>query len=136
MEARVPSKRPRIIPTNVNHVLHFARLIMEKDPFKHKAPKEENANFRALFGCSPDVVLILWYRLQKYDYLPENGTLMHLLWTLMYTYTYPKWKTMRQLTNGTDMKTLRKWIGEFRTAICYLEPFIVSTKSFLCLNSF
>jgi hypothetical protein len=34
---------------------------MEKDPFKGRAPKEEEKNFRAMFGYSPDVALIVWY---------------------------------------------------------------------------
>jgi hypothetical protein len=126
------SKRARVVPETVENLMYFARFIMEKDPFKERAPKEEEKNFRAMFGCSPDVALIVWYRLKHNDCLPENGTLTHLLWTLMYAKGYPKWSTMRRLT-GKDPKTLRYWIGEFRRAIHNLHPLVVSPIFFCSL---
>jgi hypothetical protein len=58
--------------------MYYAQFLMEKDPFKHQK-KEETPNFRAMFGCSPDVALIVWYRLKQNDLIPDNGMLEHLL---------------------------------------------------------
>ena len=109
----------------MEHVLHYARLIMEADPFKERAPKEEDHSYRALFGISPQITLLAWQLLEKHDLIPEGGLLTHFLWTLMYSKNYPKWKTMRQLTR-TDPKTLRKWIGVFRENFELLLPHVVS----------
>jgi hypothetical protein len=119
------TKRARVEQAKLEDVLYFGRFLMEKDPFKHRAPREEDRAFRAMFGSSASNVLKLWQLLVSLDILPEGGTLMHLLWTLMYTKQYGKWSTMRKLTN-TDPKTLRKWIGLFYDAIELLEPEVVS----------
>jgi hypothetical protein len=124
------SKRPRAAEPTVEDVLYFGRLIMEKDPFKDRAPHEEDRSFRALFGCAPNVVLTLWDKLVAFDLTPEGGAMKHLLWALMYAKQYGKWKTMRQLTS-TDPKTLRNWIYKFFDAIALLEPFIVSSSILL-----
>lgn len=125
------TKRPRVAPPSVDDILHFARIIMHDDPFKDRAPKEEDRHFRALFGCCADVALILWYRLTQHDLLPENGTMTHMLWTLLYCKNYPKWKTMTRLTGGKDPKTLRHWIGLFRESIEQLEGAVVSFMLFI-----
>jgi hypothetical protein len=115
-------------------VLHFARLIMAKDPFKHKAPREEGRNFLALFGCRPEIVLELWNRLANGDLIPQNGTMTHLLWTLCFCKTYAKWKTMEKIT-GHDPKTLRKWIKAFFDNIELLEGDIVSALHAMMFNA-
>lgn len=118
-------KRPRVVPPSLEDLMHYARIIMEKDPFKHKAPREEERSFRALFGCGPQLALILWNKLSsEYALLPVDATITHLLWTLMYCKQYGKWKTMRKLTN-TDPKTLRKWISVVYCAFELMEPFVV-----------
>lgn len=99
---------------------------MERDPFKDKAPREEDRNFRALFGCPPSVVLDLWNRLSNNDLLPADGTMTHLLWTFMYTKTYVKWKNMKTLAGGHDPKTIRKWMKVFLDAVEQLEGEVVS----------
>ncbi|MEL7343218.1 MAG: hypothetical protein AAGM67_22230, partial [Bacteroidota bacterium] len=86
---------------------------------------EEDKNFRALFGCSPQVVLRLWNILLENNVSPPNASIEKLLLVLMYCKTYPKWKTMRKLTN-TDPKTLRKWIDLFAASICQIEGEVVS----------
>jgi hypothetical protein len=99
---------------------------MEKDPFKHRAPREEDKAFRALFGCAPVIVLTVWNKLSSADLIPHKGTMTQLLWTLMYCKQYGKWSTMSKLTNGTDPKTLRKWIYQFLYNIEQLEWSVVS----------
>ena len=98
-------KRSRVVQLTVEDVMFKARIIMERDPFKQRAPCEENRSFRAIFGCDPRIVLKLWNMIISHEILPEGGTLTHLLWTFMYCKTYSKWKTMRRITD-TDPKTL------------------------------
>ncbi len=119
------SKRARVSEPSVVDVMHFGRLLMSNDPFKHRAPREEDTAFRALFGCGPVIVLSLWNKLVAADLVPVGGTMTHLLWTLMYCKQYGKWSTMRKLTN-TDPKTLRKWINQFFYNIEILEGDVVS----------
>lgn len=119
------SKRARVAAPSTVDVLHFGRIIMEKDPFKDKAPREEDKAFRALFGCGPAIVLDLWNKLSNHDLIPDQGTMTHLLWTLMYCKQYGKWSTMKKLSNGVDPKTLRKWIDQFLYNIALLEPVVV-----------
>jgi hypothetical protein len=67
------SKRPRVEPPTVEHVLHYARMIMENDPYQTRAPREEDRNFRALFGCPASVVLVVWNKLGQHGLVPEQG---------------------------------------------------------------
>jgi hypothetical protein len=81
------TKRARVSPPSVENILRFARSIMNDDPFKEVAPKEEDERFRALFWCPPDVCIVEWYKLLRSDLIPEQGTMVHLLCTLMYCKT-------------------------------------------------
>ena len=119
-------KRARVATPSLVDVMYFGRLIMEKDPFKERAPRAEDRAFRAIFGCSPTVVLAAWNKMVDCDLIPAGGEMKHLLWALMYAKQYGKWPTMRIMT-GTDPKTLRKWIYQFFDAISLLEPTIVSS---------
>jgi hypothetical protein len=120
-------RRREALPT-VEDLLCKARMIMERDPFKTRAPQQENHNFRALFGCGAEVALILWNMLVKYEVVPPKGTMTQFLWMLLYCKTYASWKAMQILTN-TDPKTLRKWLFNsdgFIAAVAQLEPYVVS----------
>ena len=119
-------KRLREVPPTEEDILHKARMIMHEDPFKDCASQEETRRFKALFGCRPVVALCLWLQLVKRCLVPEQGTIMHLLWTLMFHKVYATEATMKKLTGGADEKTTRKWVGDFVTAIQFLEPFVVS----------
>lgn len=130
MSERNATKRKRSVPLSVEDVMFKAQIIMEKDPFKDRAPSEENRSFRALFGCDPAIVLKLWNMLEKEELLPQGGGLTHLLWTFMYCKTYAKWKTMRRITN-TDPKTLRKWIKLFLASVSLLEGDVVSANCYV-----
>ena len=118
------SKRSRVTAPTVDDIMYKARFLMENDPFKERAPTEEDQNFRAMFGTGAGIVLILWNLLQFHDVLPNGGTITHLLWMLLYLKTYAKWKTMKKITN-VDPKTLRKWIQLFLKSVELLEPFVV-----------
>ena len=126
------TKRPRVVPPTVEDVMYYARFLMENDPFKHRAPAEEERAFRALFGCRAGVVLVLWNKLVNEDLLPKNGQMKHLLWTLAYCKVYGKWKSMRKLTQ-TNPKTLHKWIELFKKSIELLASDVVSLNRWLCI---
>ena len=125
------NKRSRVAEPTVVEVMYFARFIMENDPFKQRAPMEEDRQFRALFGCSPSVVLTVWNKLVSFGSVPADGMMKHLLWALMYAKQYAKWQTMRKLTTA-DPKTLRHWINQFFDAIASLEP---HSKLLCCCSS-
>lgn len=124
---RLHAKRARVGAPTIEDLMHHARIIMENDPFKVNAPREEDRSFRALFGCGATIALMLWKKLTDTAnrLLPDDAEMKHLLWTLMYCKQYGKWKTMRKLTR-TDPKTLRKWIAVFYDAIAFIEPSVVS----------
>ena len=111
----------------VENVMYFGRFIMEKDPFKDRAPDEESRAFTAMFWCRTEIVLILWNKLVFYDLLPSHGQMKHFLWTLSYWKTYAKRKTIKKLTD-TDPKTLRRWINLFYKSIEELCPYVVSCR--------
>jgi hypothetical protein len=66
------------------------------------------------------------------DLIPEKGTMMQLLWMLMYLKNYHRWNTMNTLT-GVDPKTLRNWILLFVYHVEQLEGLVVSTTLVLLL---
>jgi hypothetical protein len=123
-------KRSRSQEASLDDVFHFARLIMQADPFKDRAPREEERAFRALFGCGPAVVLALWKMLIASELTPQNGRLTHLLWSLMYAKQYCSWSIMQKLS-GADAKTLRLWIYTFFDVIALLEPQVVRVYAVL-----
>ena len=125
-------KRARSLPLSLDDIYWYARMIMENDPWKDRAPRDEDRNFRALFGCGAEVILKLRTLLEENDLIPIGGTITHLLWTCLHGKTYSKWKTMRKLTK-TDPKTLRKWIRDFLDSISQLEGLVVSKyHSLIC----
>ena len=125
MVVKTPAKRQRETPPQEEDFTLKARIIMHNDPFKERAPKEEESRFRALFGCSCVVAFRVWKLLYSYHLLPQAGTMTHLLWTLMFLKVYPSEEAMKKLTGGADNKTIRKWVGSFVSSVASLEPFLV-----------
>jgi hypothetical protein len=85
------------------------------------------------------VVLSLWgLWLLTADLLPDDGTLEHLLWTLMFIKIYAKQKIMSSLCGGTlDPQTLKKLVELFVKAVSSLEPILVRKNQHnvrLCLR--
>ena len=70
------------------------------------------------------------------NYLPEGGTIEHLLWALMFMKIYPKRKAMSVLCGGVDKDTWAKWVFIFLDAIACLEPCVVSPLVHLPSSSF
>ena len=124
-----PLKRSRLHELSIEDMMHKARIIFGRDPYKERAPETEERKFRALFGCSPTVMLALWNLLVEYCLLPEGGRLIHLFWALMFVKVYPTEDTLAKLCADPrvhDQKTLRKWIRLFMTAVSYLTDIVVS----------
>lgn len=130
-------KRQRKEEPTVEDMLYKARIVMDRDPYKERAPKDEERKFRALFGCGPIAALQLWKLLEENDEVPPGGRMIHLLWTLLFVKVYPLEETMTKFTSS-DPKTSRKWILEFMKAIAGLESDVVSVAmAFILLcNSF
>ena len=129
--AEKQNKRARADEVTVDDVLFHARFIFGCDPFKESAPKTEDKRFRALFGCCPEVVLILWNLIDSNEALPCGGRIIHLLWALLFVKVYPTEETLVKLCKGdpsgaSDRKTTRKWIRLFMQAICCCIDDVVS----------
>ena len=100
---------------------------MHNDPFKERAPAEEDKRFRSLFGCGVVVAHKLWQLLNTHRLVPSGGTMTHLLWTLTFLKVHPSELAMKTLTGSTDNKTIRKWVVQFYKAIAQLELILVRT---------
>ena len=120
-----PRKRQREEPATLEDLLNKARILMHKDPFKERAPQTEITHFRALFGCAPWIALTAWNLLVEHNLLPDNGTMYHFLWALIYLKAYPTELNLKKLI-GQDTKTIQKYVDPMLEAIASLEPFIVS----------
>ena len=120
------AKRQRETKPGEEDFVFKAKIIMDADPFKERAPREFDKAFRALFGCSNQTAFALWNDLEKYGLLPQGGRMVHLLWALMFLKVYPSEETLKRLT-GADSKTARKWINSFVAAISSLSVYKVST---------
>ena len=99
---------------------------MQADPFKERAPREEDKAFRALFGCCTEVACKLWSKMDSLGLLSEGGLMTHLLWALTFLKVCPSEETMKQLAGGADSKTIRKWVNTFAPMIVSLESHAVS----------
>ena len=126
-----PLRRTREQELTVKDMMYKARIIFGCDPYKDRAPTTEDKKFRALFGCSPVVVLALWSLLVEHCLVPEGGKLIHLFWALLFVKVYPTEETLTVLcsdpTGIHDCKTIRKWIRLFMTAVSYLTDVLVSS---------
>jgi len=130
-------KRQRETRPDVSDVMHYARITWrQNDPLKPMAASTEVRDFREFFGCLPSIFLALWNLLYTVGYLPEGGTIEHLLWTLMFMKIYPKRKQMSVLCDGADKDTWSKWVFTFLDAIAYLEPHVVSVVVSLIVLTF
>ena len=129
-------KRQRETRPSTEDVMYYARRIWRRDdPLKPMAASTEVRDFREFFGCLPGIFLALWNLLYTMNYLPENGTIEHLLWTLMFMKIYPKRKAMSVLCGGVDKDTWAKWVFIFLDAIACLEPYVVSALVWFLLPS-
>jgi hypothetical protein len=122
------NKRQRPVRPEVQDLLRLARIIWSRDPSKARTTQTEDRDFREHFGCGVLVALALWGMSLAADLLPDDGTLEHLLWTLLFMKTCNKQKTLCSLCGGIDPKKFKNWVELFVEAISYLEPMVVSAQ--------
>jgi len=103
--------------------LSLARVKWKK---KQRADNTEERHFRESFGIGVLVALNIWYMLIDSDFFPENGTVEHYFWALMFMKVYGKMQVMCTLAGGCDPKTFRKWSWIFIEAIASCEYLVVS----------
>ena len=123
-------KRLRSSDATLEYVLSKAREIWGRDPNKARSLGTKDLEFRSFFGCGPLVFLSLWSMLITTDLLPPDGTIVHLLWTLMFLKMYSTQKTLCSLAGGVNPETFRKWTWLFIRAIAALEPYVVRSLLF------
>lgn len=122
------NKRQRSEEPCAEDFLKLGRDIWSKDPVKSKAFATENRKFREFFGCGPNIACGVWNLVVSHNLLPDNGTMEHFMWTLLYLKVYAKENTMSALIDGKpDPKTIQKWVWQFITSISLLEPELVSS---------
>jgi hypothetical protein len=122
------NKRQRPVRPEVQDLLRLARIVWSRDPSKARTTQTEDRDFREHFGCGVLVALALWGMSLTTDLLPDDGTLEHLLWTLLFMKTHNEQKTLCSLCGGADPKQFKNWVELFAEAISYLEPMVVSAQ--------
>ena len=120
------NKRKRSTNLVLNDILRQAHSIWNRDQEKTRSTGTEDSNFHQFFGCSVLVFQALWSLLLITDTLPEGGSILHLLWTLLFLKTYSKQKVLCSLAGIKDNETFRKWTWLFISAICELQHLVVS----------
>jgi hypothetical protein len=81
------------------------------------------------------VALLLCNLLAFNNFVPPEGEMKHLLWTLHFLKAYPKQAVICSTVGGSagaiDPKTLRKYMWPFICAVANLEPAVVSNNDSL-----
>jgi len=122
-------KRHRPVRPELQDVLNSARMLWSREPDNARSTQTEDRDFsREMFGCGALVALSLFGMLVTTSFLPEGGSLEHLMWTLMFMKVYGKERAMSVLAGGVDPQTFRKWVWLFIEAIAHLEPIVVSKQ--------
>lgn len=120
------NKRKRRAKPTYDDVMVRARAIWGRDPDKERSFRTEDIQFREFFGCGANVFLVLWDLLDTNDLIPEDGTMEHLLWTLMFCKLYTTQKALCALAGGVDKETFMIWVVRFVEAMEILESEVVS----------
>ena len=123
-------------PTTEDFLL-VGKDIQNKSGRKIGSTSTEDRAFREFFGMNPRVTVALWKMMNEYDFIPPEGEINHLLWTLHFLKAYPKQGTVCSTAGGScgaiDPKTLRKYMWPFIHAIAALEPAVVSFNKYFLL---
>jgi len=115
-------KRQGSAEVEVSDTLVWARQMWQnRDPTERRAVMQEDRDFRETFGCGPFLAKEAWQKLNKFDYLPQGGTIENFLWALCFCKLHTKTKAMCTLCGGTDAKTLSKWAWACVDALTELE---------------
>jgi len=82
--------------------------------------------FVSMFGCTLDIVMVVWKKLVLHEMLPNDAKVKHLLWCLSFLKVYGSEYVMSSMFRCTE-KTMRKWVWLFIDKLSSLE--IVSTNN-------
>ena len=135
--SKQPNKRAREVAPRLTEadIMYYANRIMERNdslPTKHQhrwpreGSKEEDRDTREFFGGNATHILQLWNLLINTGYLPDGGTVDHLLWCLLFCKVYARRKTLCSLAGCKSKNTYMKWVTKFLDAIANCEPYVVS----------
>lgn len=75
--------------------------------------------FKACFGCSPNIVSIIWKELEQRRFIGKAQG-KHFLWFLMMCKVYPS-ESIASLLVGSTEKTYRKWCHHFLCVVPRLK---------------
>jgi len=132
------AKRKKETIVEVEDFYRIGKELQNRSGTNIGAIHNEDRRFREFFGCGARVALAVWTLLIQYDYLPDDGMILHMLWALFFMKVYPKQEGGSSAAGGSsgviDPKTWRKYIWPFIEAIAYLEQFVVSYFCMLILT--
>jgi len=109
MNTKPETKRKRFSLVSTSDFMEEARIMWRIDNSK-RCDKSEDRDFLVYFWRGVIVVHCIWMMMESRESIPNDGTIRHLLWTLMFMKSYTKEKTMCTLVGIRDPKTLRKWV--------------------------
>jgi len=124
------SKRKRESHPTAEDFMLIGKEVQNKSGRKIGAIMTEDRAFRDFFGTNVVVTMVLWKMLNETGLLPDEGRIIHLLWTMYFFKVYPKQGQGCSAAGGSsgaiDPKTFRKYIWPFIYAISDLESLVVS----------
>ncbi len=107
----------------------YPELIWMEDKFC----LNQRSLIQEFFGVSVFAAILAWKLLVDNDFLPEDGTIEHMLWALYFLKVYPKQEPACAAVGGSngavDPKTFRKYIWPFVYAIADLEQIVESFQT-------
>lgn len=121
------SKRLKKEAKELTHLLEWARGLMGREKDDVRSTQTEDREFRSLFGIGAIATLAAWYLLRNHDLIPLNGSMVHLLWAMMFLKVYATETVMSRMTHVKDPKTFRHWVWPFISALSDLESRVVSS---------
>jgi hypothetical protein len=133
MATATPSKRIRETPVDTEAVERVAEEVIGV-PFSRKTHQEKDKSFKEHFGCRSLVVVKAWELMQQYTakvFAPDEFSMKHLLWALMFLKTYSVEGIRSTLASGgtgqrPNEKIVRDWCWIALECLANLEPYVVS----------
>lgn len=127
VEGQGSAKRQRQTRATPYDFMRLGKEIWSKDPTKANAFSTEDRKFREFFGCGPVVACATWQMIEELNSIPNNGTMEHFLWALLFMKVYAKENVMASIASTKpDTKTFQKWVWAFIEAIASAEDEVVS----------
>jgi len=86
----------------------------------------------AKFGCTPELVHLLWNELVWKEVLPEKCSFKHLLWSLDFLKTYNTYSFYAAQYKVAE-NTFMKWIWKFIVAIARMNHLVSTYCRFIII---